>query len=202
MDELDRRSTKSLVLFLVIICVIVIAIMMVPKFYTPKESETRYTYNYFEFQEKDGVWYSSVEYSGNLLQVALRNGPRTLEQVRVTGDITGFRDTYRSFYITFDPREDNHDRFVTMSNAEISPNMVVHFGKTVAPACSIPDAVCNESQVPVVTCESTSEGVVFLNRAPGPSVEIKGNCAIITGMGLDMVMAADRFMYGMYGIMR
>jgi hypothetical protein len=202
MDESDRRSMRSLVLVLLGIAIIIIALMMVPKYTRTEESESKYRYNFFEFEQYGGVWYSTVQYGENLLQLALRNGPRQVESVSVTGSIAGFRDKYQSFYITFDPREENHDRYVTMANAEISPNLVVHFGKQVAPACAVEDPVCNESQVPIITCDNTDQAVIFLNRQPGPSVVIDGNCATISGIGLDMVVASDRFMYGMYGIMK
>ena len=180
---------------------VVAGIIIVPKLLSPAYEE-RYTYNFFEFTKMDGTWFTQAEVEGRLLQVALRGGPRELEQIPVTGNIAGFRDRYNFFYVAFDPREENHDKYVTMSSAEISPNLVLHFNKGLSAACTVEDDVCTETETPVVTCSSTAEGVIFLNRAPGPSVDVTGNCAVITGIGEDMVRAADRFMYGMYGIMR
>ena len=196
------KGTKALIIIIAGILVVAGVLILIPYIYTPEGSGTYYTYNYFDFVYREGVWYTQAQVNGNVLQISLRNGPRELEDIPVEGDIAQFRDRFSSLYITFDPREENHDAYVTMSNAEISPNLVLHFGKDVLPACISEEPVCTEMDVPIVTCESTDSGVVFLNRAPGPSVRIEDNCAIITGVGEDMVRAADRFMYGLYGIMQ
>ncbi len=187
-----------------IIVVILLIIFLVPKLYPVQQMfEDSYTYNYFDFVKEQGTWFTNVVYGNDTLSVGLRYGPRELEDIPVIGSITNFRDSYNFYYITFDPSEDNHDKYVTMSDAEVSVNLVLHFGKSIEAGCTKEDSVCNTTNTSIVTCDSTSQGVIFLNHAPGgPKIEINGNCAIITGEGPDMVRAADRFMYGMYGIMK
>ncbi len=168
----------------------------------PKAGGESYTYNYFEFRKVNDVWYTQTQEGQNLLQVSLRHGPRELEDIPVRGDITAFKQN-SFFYITFDPRPENHDPYVTMANAEISPPMVVHFAKDIQVACTVEHDACTEMGVPRIDCKSTEEAVIFINRnESGPSVAVQGSCATISGLGEELVMAADRFMYGMYGIMK
>jgi len=197
-----RGGNKPFFAALGFLALAVALIWFVPKIYSPEKYEDRYTYNYFDFIKRGGTWFTQAQVGGNLLALSLRNGPRELEGIPVKGNIAEFRDTYSFVFITFDPSEENHNRYVTMSNAEVAPNLVLHFGMDIEPACTIEHEVCNESGTRVVTCDSTTEGVIFLNHAPGPSVEVRDNCAIITGLENELVHATDRFMYGLYGIMK
>lgn len=196
-----EKYTKSFLIVIAAIALIVLAILTIPRFYNPEvvPYDDQYIYNGFPFTLKDGVWATSLTYADNLYLIQLRNGPLDLEDIPVTGSIAGFGNSYSKFYVTFDPT--NHDAFVTMSNAEISPGLVAHFGKDLEAACTV-ESECESLGVDYVTCDSTDEGVIYLDRSAEAGIEIRENCAIISGTGEEMVMAADRFMYGLYGVMR
>jgi len=198
----EERSLKGLLLFLFIGAVIVGIILAVPLIWKPNLVQDSYRYNYFDFEKKSGVWTTQTEEGGNPLLVQLRHGPRELEDISVVGNIQNFKDYYDFVYVTFDPRVENHDGFVTMATAEVSPAMVVHFGKDILAACTVDYEDCVASATPIVTCNSTNKGVIFINNNDDNYIRVDGNCATISGTGTDLVRAADRFLYGMYGIMK
>jgi len=196
------KGTKSFLVLIGAIVLVLAIVLIIPRFYSPDPVQDTYKYNFFTFEKIEGIWTTQTQEGNNLLRISLRNGPRALEDIPVTGDLTVFRNNFDFFYITFDPTPDVHNSFVTLSNAEISPNFVRHFGKDVLPACTIENQECIDSGVSIITCDNTQEGVVYLNSGAETSVVINGNCAIISGTDEELVKAADRFMYGMYGIMK
>lgn len=203
-EERQRRGAYFLVGFVVLILFIVAAVLLIPKYLednsTPKAQEF-YTYNGFEFTKVEGTWYT-FGYRGNTqFRISLRNGPKELEDIKVTGDLLKYRSENDFYYVTFDPRDENHDEYVTMSMAEIAPNLRMHFGKSFSAGCIVDHPVCNSSNTSVITCENTDKPVIYLKRQPGAEVTVDGNCAVIKGQGPELVRAADRFLYGMYGIM-
>lgn len=207
-DEIDKDEKISrfgIFIILGAIAVFILIVLVIPFFFKSEPNfENKYTYNGFEFIENGGIWFSKTKEGNNMLQTSLRHGPLELEDIPVQGDIIQFKQTYQFIYITFDPRENYHDSFVTMSNAEISPNMVVHFGKDISAACLVSDPICTDSEIPVITCNNvdSTKAVIFINRVNDTKVVVEDNCVIISGMGEELVMAADRFLYGMYGIMK
>jgi hypothetical protein len=204
-DGEEKNSKFGLFLVLGIIAGFIIFIVLMPFIFESEPTfDNQYTYNGFEFINNNGVWFSKAMEGNSLLQTSLRHGPLELENIPVNGDITKFKQTYQFVYITFDPRVENHDSYVTMSNAEISPNLVVHFGKDITVACSVDDPVCTESNIPVIDCSGVDDdkGVILINRVNDTKVVIENNCVTISGMGEDLVKASDRFLYGMYGIMK
>jgi hypothetical protein len=204
-DNEEKNSRFGLFLALGAIAVFIIIILIIPFFFKSEPFvENQYTYNGFEFVENGGSWFSKSMEGDNLLQTSLRHGPLELEDISVQGDITKFKQTYQFIYVTFDPRVENHDSYVTMSNAEISPNLIVHFGKDIAISCSVDDAICTDAGIPVIDCNDVDKesGVIFINRVNDTKIVVEDNCVTISGMGEELVMASDRFLYGMYGIMK
>jgi hypothetical protein len=200
----DPEDSLKSAKWLLIILVVCTALAFAAFFFVSsqkKAEETAFTYNYFKFQKQDGIWYTESQSGKNLYQIAMRYSPKELEDVNVTGDILGLKAKWGFFYITFDPTAQSF-KDVTMANAEISTKLVQHFAIGLAPACTKPAQACEDMNVTIATCDNATIPVIFLNQAPGPLVEIRGNCAIVQGENDDIVRAADRFMYGMYGIMK
>ncbi len=204
--EEKKKSEKKGVLFLAIfgaaIALLFLGLIFLPDILDQHSTgDSHYMYNGFEFTEVDGTWYTKGYRDNNEMIISLRNGPRELEGIPVSGNFAGFRDAADFYYITFDPRDENHDKFVTMSMAEVATNFRTHFGKDFEAACTVEHPDCQETNTSVLTCDDTDTPVIYLKREPGAKVEISGNCAIIQGEGNEMVMAANRFLYGLYGIM-
>jgi len=197
----DKKSYRAMILFFTAAVIMVGLIIFIPPLFDiDNYSKDKYIYNYFEFEKIDGIWTSRTQEGADLFLISLRHGPLDVEDIPVRGDLLNFRKNNNFFYITFDPTAENHDSYVTMSNAEISPNMVLHFRKTIEAACVIDHPDC--TGISTVTCSSTDQPVIHIKKAAEPSVELAGNCVTISGTGVDLVKATDRFMYGMYGIMK
>ena len=194
-------STKGLMIAVLTIAVALLLLFTLPRLLDPEpEVEESYTFNYFEFYKTDGVWYSQAKVNDKLVRISLRNGPKDLVTIPVEGDIRSFgKNSF--FYIAFDPSEEVHNKYVTMANAELSTNLVSHFNKRLLPACTVEHPDCESTNTTVLTCESTQLPMIYLDQGGMPGINIEGNCATISGTDDDLVRAADRFMYAMYGIM-
>jgi hypothetical protein len=195
---MNRKLYHIGILITAVISLIII-ILSVPLLFPRYGEDKGYTYNHFEFTEQNGTWYTITEENGTLLRVSLRYGPRQLEDIPVRGNISEFK-SYKSMIITFNPNESVHTSDVTMAMAETYINLVLHFKKNVEAACTQDHPACVNATK--ATCETADRPVIFLNNLGSPSIDIKGDCAIISGKGEDLVRAADRFMYGIYGVMR
>jgi hypothetical protein len=199
--EDSLKGARNLFIFIgaaVLIGIIAFALM---KSGRPAADVTKYSYNQFPVEKRDGTWYTYAQLGSNLYEVSMRYGPRELESVRVEGDIGSFRDRWGFYHITIDPTEESFGN-ITMAHAEVSLKLVPHFRKGLGAACTVMTDDCYSMNASHVTCDNSSLPVIFLNQAPGPLVRIEGNCATIQGEGEDIIKAADRFMYNMYGIMR
>jgi hypothetical protein len=202
--EESIKGVKFLTILLIATVVLSAGAFFAVKYYNARQltkTEESYTYNYFQFDKKDGTWYTQAQNGKQLYQIALRYGPKELEDVKVKGNVSGLMKRWGFFYLTFDPTEKNFTD-LTLANAEVSTKLVAHFNIGVASACTKPADVCDRWNLSIITCDNTTLPVIYFSQEPGPLVEIRGNCAIIQGEGDDIVKAADRFMYNMYGIMR
>jgi hypothetical protein len=203
-EKKDSKTTYAFLVFLGALVAMLAIIILVPRFFhngTPGVQDS-YKYNYFDFIEVNNVWYTTTQEGDNLLRVSLRHGPKELENISVVGNITAFKDRNDFMYVTFDPRKQNHDGYVTLAVTELSTPLVAHFGKDIAAGCSFPDPVCNETNTSIITCTNTDKGVIYLYRTNRTSVVISGNCAILSGNDENLIRSVDRFLYGMYGIMK
>lgn len=206
-EEKARERRGILFVAILSFCLVVgfAALAFAPQYFDrdqiPGPEPKTYEYNGFEFREIDGIWQTTGYRKGSEFTINLRHGPKELENISVEGNIPEFRDSSEFFYITLDPREEEHDEYVAMSMAELAPNMVLHFQKDIQSACTVEHPACDEENAPVKTCEDTETPMIHLKRQEGAEIKISDGCAVIKGKGEEMVEAADRFMYGMYGIM-
>ncbi len=202
----DKVQLRNTILFLTLV-VLIIAVIAIPRLFPEPTRKiislggddydtSSYEYNSFFFTYKDEAWFSSVQTGNTIYDIAYKYGPRDLEDVKVLGDIE--RMKYAKYiYITLDIEDGN--RWTTFANAEVAINLAKHFNNEIRAACTTNHPDCEG--VPVKNCNNTDEPVLYYRVAPGPLVEQKDNCIIIQGEGEDLVKAADRFMYMMYGIM-
>ncbi|MFW6014693.1 MAG: hypothetical protein ACOCQG_05945 [Candidatus Nanoarchaeia archaeon] len=207
LEEKKRRQRRGLIFIAVFIGIILVSAvftLILPGLLEKKEPETEdyYEYNDYEFTKVDGTWYSHGYRDNSKILISLRHGPKELEDINVTGDIPAFVKEHQFYHITFDPREENHDKYVTMAFTELSTNLRVHFGKELGAACIVEHPSCSSDNVSIITCENTDEPVIHVKREPGAEIIIEDNCAVIKGQGEELVEAVDRFLYGAYGIMR
>jgi hypothetical protein len=202
----DKVQLRNTILFLTLV-VLIVAVIAIPRLFPEPTRKiislggddydtSSYEYNSFFFTYKDGAWFSAVQTGNTIYDIAYRYGPRDLEDVKVLGDIERVR--YAKYvYITLDIEDG--DKWTTFANAEVAINLARHFNNEIRAACTTDHPDCEG--VPVKNCNNTDEPIIYYRVAPGPLIEEKDNCIIIQGEGEDIVKAADRFMYMMYGIM-
>jgi hypothetical protein len=163
--------------------------------------ENAYSYNFFQFSRVDGIWVTEAQSGRDLYQILARYGPKDVENIPVKGDIRAVLDKWGFFYISFDPGKEEQS-YVAMANAEISTKLVAHFAKGLQTACNVDHPECERLSLVKANCDNSTLPVIFLKNDPGASIEVNGNCIVIQGEGEELVKAADRFVYSMYGIMK
>ncbi len=170
-----------------------------------EDPETNYVYNGFSFAKADDVWYSKVTVpdSGKVYEIAMRYGPKELEDVELIGDIGRYNYAYAQsptkyhMYLTFDPNKDfSH---ISLSLVTIMNQLGKIFNLGFVTACATEHESCND--VPLINCENTDKPVIFLTEEPGTKVELKDNCITLQGEDFEVVRATERFLYQWYGIM-
>ena len=114
----------------------------------------------------------------------------------------------KNIYITFNPTEDNQ-KYVALAASELTLSMAKGMNINPVAACDrnesddelkqreIDRACTNRS---IITCESGKPAVYLLQEEPA-KVEMKGNCVLVQGVGMNLTKAVDRLLYEWYGIM-
>ena len=158
------------------------------------ESE-RVVFNGFEFQNLSGIWRTAWVRSGQPYNIDFRYHPRQVMDVPIEGSIDG-RFQSKKTYVTFDPppeRSENNS-YLVVASFELSQKLLGVFDRNLSAACTV-----NETEgcasLPIVTCDSTDEAVVYLKVDDESKVVQDGNCVTVQGSGKDLVRAADRALY-------
>ena len=223
-DE-SSTSTSAFFIGLGIFILVLLAIFLIPRFFdqgpqtlTELHQETleedldeddRYTYNGYSFVYYDGLWYTQIynSFSEDLYDVPLHYGPKNLTDIIITGDVNPFfnavlmsnlSNTSLRYYLTFNPTDENLG-YVALASGELSQNLVTTFNIAPVSACTVEDAQC--ASVPIVTCDSTTEPVIFIKSGTPTLIYANGNCITIQGEQAELVRAVDRFLYKLYNIM-
>ena len=164
-----------------------------------KESPVNYVYNQYSFVSVEGLWYTKVENRlGGDFDVPVHFGPKDLENLPLQGSINR-KFLENPIHITFDPLSDNM-QYVALSAAELSTNLANGFQLPIIAACESNQSDACKGRPIVPTC-TENKSVIFLRQANYTSVQMKDNCVVIQGRGLELVKATDRFLLQLYGIM-
>ncbi|MBI5003090.1 hypothetical protein HZC31_06915 [Candidatus Woesearchaeota archaeon] len=223
-DE-SSTSTSAFFIGLGIFILVLLTIFLIPRFFdqdpqtlTELHQETveeeldeddRYTYNGYSFVYYDGLWYTQIynSFSEDLYDVPLHYGPKNLTDIIITGDVNPFfnavlmsnlSNTSLRYYLTFNPTDENLG-YVALASGELSQNLVTTFNIAPVSACTVEDAQC--ASVPIVTCDSTTEPVIYIKSGTPTLIYANGNCITIQGEQAELVRAVDRFLYKLYNIM-
>lgn len=190
---------KAFLIVLGVLALLVAAIFIMPRFYTPK-NPSRLIYNNFVFQKQGTEWHTQWQRDQQVYDVSLRYSPLEVENVSVGG--IGLNATFQQlpFYITFDPDEESQNfKYLGLTVGELGLNIVRGLGGRIETACTknISTACANHS---IVTC-ADDKAVIYVRTANETRVRLQGNCLIIQGKELELVRAADRVLYHFYHIM-
>ncbi|MBI2548535.1 hypothetical protein HYW21_04250 [Candidatus Woesearchaeota archaeon] len=205
-DKSSDKSSKWLVITIGLILGIAIIILVVVKlFSSPASPENTLTYNGVTFTSIDNLWFTSLplKNSTRVARVSFHYSPEELEEVPVEGNPNAWLATVFTYYngssyITFDPLGSNLGH-VALTNGEFTVNMLKISDLKLYPACTQEAKGCES--VPIITCETTVDPVIYVKEHPTPKVLMNGSCLIIQGTGYDLVRAADRLMYYWIGVM-
>jgi len=198
----DEPGARVLIWTLVVIGVLFVAIILFRSaFVTTPKAET-VTYNNFEFtQLPDTFWQFRWQREDAIFHVPLRYNPLQLENVTVKGTLSPSFGNRRDVYVTIDPSNQSTREHIALAAAELTINLGKVFGVNVVPACTRNDSYpCNVYET--VTCQNPGErSVIYLQEAPGPAVEQRGDCIVVRGERWDIVQAVDRILYKFYKVM-
>ncbi len=159
-----------------------------------------YVYSGFSFINIEDQWWTEFAKADGVesYEVQFRYGPRETEDVKVIGDYLYILN-FPSPYITFDPGVEDI-QYTALAAADIATALHRAFKITAQAACTVNESSACATR-PIVNCEPGTP-VIYLKVANETKVEMDGTCLIIQGKGFEMVRAVDRFLFGVYGIMK
>lgn len=196
----SAKSAKFLIWAVVIIIALFISAFFLGKLlYQPKKPES-YTYNGFEFTRLGDLWNTEVQLREKIYMVPLHYGPKQVEFVKVRGELN---DSFYTdeIYITFDPKNDSELRYVALSAAELSINMVQALGYRPVSACTS-DTVEACKAVPTIDCDTPDVSVIYIQEEGEPEIIFNNRCIIVKGTGPDLVKATDLLVLKWYGVIK
>jgi len=160
--------------------------------------EEGYVYNGFSFVKADGLWWTEVTRFGTLVKIPLHFGPKELEEITITGEVSSDFNIGNDVYITIDPTVVSGHYVIAMR--EISTNVGQGINRNSIGACTQEHEGCVDRKI--VSCEN-AQGlpVVELEIAEEPGIELSGTCIKVKGNGYGIIKAANRLLYKWYGIM-
>ena len=164
------------------------------------KEEQGYVYNGFSFVFNDGLWYTKIQINEAAFQVPLHFGPRDVEGITIKGAINESFNTGSDVYITFNPLSENLG-YVSLASSELAQNMVTAIKRRPVGACDRNETTACSDR-PIITCETTTNPVIYLLQKSGPEIELRGNCMILRGLEYDLVKAVDHLLLQWYGIMQ
>jgi len=215
--EKDKKSNRNLMIFFIAVFLMIALIlsirffMPVNKIYTLDEmfektlggetSATNYLYNGYVFVEFDGIWFTELQNENNIFDIQFRFGPKQLENVSIEGQLKKNIQDYNQSYITFDPTYSNRFQYINIAAIEISKKLIQTLGVVPIAACTRNETEACSTR-PILNCGDGDYPIIYLKESSSTGVYIKDNCIILQGSDMEIVRAADRWLYQQYGIMK
>ena len=202
-EEKEEGNDAIKLLYLVgAIVLIFVAIFAGSYFYNKnihKEKLLEVTYNGFTFVYAAGLWNSEWQRDNVLYNIHFHFNPLEAETVPVYGNLDD-RFNQGETYITFDPEDDDLNN-VKLAVGELDLSLVKVFNIPLIAACAknVTEACFTR---PLITCGNTNQSVIFLKEGNETRVDLKGNCMILQGKGIELTRAVDRVLYQWYGIIK
>lgn len=224
-EDKGKNTSKTFFIALGIFAVILLGIFLIPHFFNKepvtlseahqenlkegKDTDTQYVYNGYSFVYYDGLWYTQIynQLSNDTYNIPIHFGPKNLTDIIMAGDLNEFfagvsrsniSNGTKRYYLTFDPNDTNMG-YIALANGELSQNLVKTFNIAPVSACTTEDNQC--ASVPIITCNTTDQPVIYLKSGTPTVIYAEGNCLTIQGEGPELVRAVDRFLLKLYNIM-
>jgi hypothetical protein len=190
----EQGSWKAFLIVLGVLVLIAVAILFAKKVYVPRSPYPTVTYNNFEFEQIEGMWYVKWQRDGNVYNMGFRYNPKEVENVPVRGALNA---TFRRqpFYVTFDPDGDQSNfKYIALGIAELGLNVVRAMDGRIESACTRNVSEACEGH-PIVSCDDDDKAVIYFKTMNETRVRLDGNCMTIEGTGLEMLRAVDRVLF-------
>lgn len=218
-DEESKKSDKILV-YLILGIILLFVIFFGYRILTREQPETLdelhlfnlkgklkpeqgYLYNgVHSFVKFDNLWYLQLKspLGSRLYDMALRYGPRDIEDIRINGILdTELFNNATDYFVTFNP-EGNDFSHVALAVGDFNTHMTTVFFKTPIAACDRNETF-DCSFIPTITCDNTDKVVIYIKEAGETNVYYDGNCIVVEGSGFDLVKGVDRVLLNLYDIM-
>lgn len=199
--EEKSKATKYFFLGILGMIVVFLIFFYIGKTLYKPPSPPVVTYNKFVFENYEGTWYTQWQSGKNLYNLGLRFNPYEAEIVPIKG--TQLNDTFndnKDIYVTFDPNANKSElRYLTLAVAELGFSIQGPLQHNLVTACAK-----NETETcadrPIVDCNNNSLSVIYIVGHGETAVGVHNNCVILQGNELEVIRAADRFLYQWYGI--
>ena len=161
--------------------------------------EEGYVYKGYSFVKVDGLWWTKVRIDHRTINVPLHFGPKELEDINISGDLSYEFNNKGKVHIAIDP-EVNYNRYYTLALMELNNNVAQGLNHEIIASCTKENYVCEER--PIVNCDDTKgNAVIELRVANETKIVFNETCILIQGQGMDLVRASNRLIYYWYRVM-
>ena len=224
-EKVSLKSDRTLIVILVLVAILIGGFFSIQHFNKEEDvvltlddlhqmnldgeldSEVGYLYNdVYSFVKQDNVWYTKLlSQTGNTeFGFNFRYGPREVENFSLVGELdTDLFDNATEYFVTFNPLGKDFTQ-LQAARFDFDTQMIKIFRKVPKSACdrnaSNQTSACDT--VPIVTCDSTDEIVMYYVESDDAGVEYRDNCIIVSGREFDFVKGVDRILFDFYDIMQ
>ena len=201
MDQ-ETLNTIAVIVFGAVILLIAGGLIAVSVF-KPSPSETRFTYNNFEFIKKMDVWTSLWQNKGQLYELSFRFSPKDVEDIDIIGDLNLSLFNQKEIFISFDPNLDENYKYVALASGELGLNLKRAMNRDPIFACTTQNTSSEGcAKQPAVSCDTPDRPVILLDPKSNTKVVFNNSCIILGGEDLELVRSVDKMLYVWYGIMQ
>lgn len=167
--------------------------------------EDEYNYNGAYFSKNGQLWELKVKRAGanERISFLFRFSPLEVEDIDVNESIDAYIKLKQTLYLTAEP-DIGSIPIIGMSNlGRVTGTKTGLYNIPTFGALTSKEKDKYES-LPIITCNNSTDtiGVMWFRLGKENSVELNGNCVIVTGIEKwDLVRASDRIAYEILGIM-
>lgn len=192
-----KKSQNGIFIVALAIIAIVILFLYFPIEKPDKVVQESYSYNNFEFVNENGLWTTGLQTENDIYKLFVHYGPRDLEDVK-SDKVDRMLFMNKTVFLTIDPKSEQQP-YIAVAASEVGSSLFRVLGSTVYTSCTQNDTACEGRYI--IDCNTTNRPVVKMNIANETSVVLDDNCVTISGNSTDLIKAADKFLFQMYGIM-
>lgn len=196
--EIAKNSSKFLIWAIVFIVLLTALFLSIKFFYHPEPKVETYTsQSGFTFTNMAGLWNTEWKSGDTLYNLHFHYNPGQTENITLSGafdDVT-FNKGY--VYLGFDPEGEDLG-YVRLAMLELSLNLVKAINVNPTIVCLKNNTACKD--VPVMTCSTTTEPLIYLVSKEPTVMALKDNCILLQGKGPELIRVSDKLLFHWFGI--